>query len=375
MNLASLTNEQLFKELREVEPGTQDEQRICQEAEWRIEKSDQWILEAEQRARDNVRLRKEIEQIREERARALSWREVLSLWHTLYANPRIQFLQHIPRPTVSTRPTGPFSPKKLRHWTDFHHLHKSAFQKVFNQLERPGPGANAFESRSFYQTQARSFLARCGGNYEEGALVNYKSRTVEELVMDVWDQTGNGEIRFKAYEHHPLDDVVESQHDRVCYITPDQGARRGLFVIEYKVVDELSPGVVKEGFHDMEIGEIRQQIKSAKDEGDKWKETTEDAIAAIMTQAFDKMVNSGLSCGYAHGETAFIFLFTSSDSPRTLYYEKVILEQPFPTSSIDPDEELRLTAVGLVAAFTQMAAAVERGIADSSAGQAVDLAD
>lgn len=47
----------------------------------------------------------------------------------------------------------------------------------------------------------------------------------------------------------------------------------------------------------------------------------------------------------------FIFFFICLKNPQILYYEKVILEDPPTTSSIVP----RLTAVGLVAEFAQMA--------------------
>lgn len=67
------------------------------------------------------------------------------------------------------------------------------------------------------------------------------------------------------------------------------------------------------------------------------------------------MVNQGLSYGYVNEGKTFIFLLICPEDPQTLYNERVILEDPSTTSSIVPNEKLRLTAVGLFAWLTQMA--------------------
>ena len=83
---------------------------------------------------------------------------------------------------------------------------------------------------------------------------------------------------------------------------------------------------------------------------------------------FDYMIDLGLSHGYVNSGKTFIFFFIRPEDPQTLFYETVILkdpiEDPSTISSILPfeqlpDEQLRLTAVGLVAGFTQMALSQE----------------
>ena len=144
-------------------------------------------------------------------------------------------------------------------------------------------------------------------------------------------------------------------YDKVCYITVGKDQRRDLLVVEYKAAHKLTPDVVLDGMHNMEIEAIIQRVKLSTDKGEKKKEMAENAIAMVVTQTYDYMIDQGLSYGYVNGGKTFIFLFICPDDPQTLYYEKFILEDLSTTPSIVPDEKLRFTAVGLVAGFTQMA--------------------
>ena len=144
-------------------------------------------------------------------------------------------------------------------------------------------------------------------------------------------------------------------YDKVCYIIIGKSRRRDLLVIEYKAADKLTPALILEGLHDMEIDPIIHRVKLSTDKGERGKEKAEEAIAIVVTQTYDYMIDQGLSYGYVNGGKTFIFLFVRPEDPHTLYYEKLILEDPSSTSSIVPDEKLRLTAIGLVAGFAQIA--------------------
>lgn len=305
-------------------------------------------------------------QHRQDENRGLSWREALSLWHTVHAIPTIS-VRYKPFEAIHFTVTpGRRYPTRLCHWTNFHRLHRSAFKHVSDRLARPG--ADAFGSRNYYKFSACNFMSRCVLD-NRIALIEYQERTVEEFVCDVWMRMGHDRIRFKSREHHPLDDVsdrviqmnagseisippIAQNYDKLCCITTSQGASRDLFVIEYQAASKLTPDVFKEGLHDMELEKIKERIRVPKENS---KDLAEEAIAAVVTQTFDHMVDQGLSYGYLNGGNTFIFLFISPGKPQTLYYEKVILEAASTTSSIDSDDEIRLTAVGLVAGFTQMA--------------------
>lgn len=297
----------------------------------------------------------------------LSWREAFSLWHTAHAISTID-VRCKPFEAIhfTVAPSRRY-PIRLCHWTNFHRLHQSAFKNVSDRLARPG--AEKFGSRSYYRFSA-CIPRRVLDN--RTALIEYQEQTVEEFVFDVWMRMGEDQVIFKSREHHPLEDVSERviqmnagsefwmpeirrDYNKLCCITTSQYARRDLFVIDYQAPGKLTPDVIKEGLHDMELETIKERIrvpkKNAKSEGD----IAEEIIAAVVTQTFDHMVDQGLSYGYLNGGNTFIFLFISPGKPQTLYYEKVILEAVSTTSFIDSDEEIRLTAVGLVVGFTQMA--------------------
>lgn len=311
----------------------------------------------------------QLAQHRQDENRGLSWREALSLWHTVHANPTINFRYKTVEASHFTLATSRRYPTRLCHWTNFHRLHQSAFKHVSNQLARPGAGS--FLSRSYYQISACDFMSRCVLDTKI-ALIEYQERTVEEFVCNVWMRIGDDRIRFESREQHPLNDIsdrvshmnagseitippIGDQYDKLCLITTSQDPSRYLFVVEYQAADKLTPDVVKEGLHDMEIETIKERIKVSKENGKRKEEMAEEAIAAVVTQTFDHMVDQGLSYGYLNGGNTFIFLFISPGKPQTLYYEKVILDAASTTSSNDSDEQVRLTAVGLVAGFIQMA--------------------
>lgn len=85
-------------------------------------------------------------QVAEDKARGLSWPEVLSLWHSAFSNPQIRHRYHTVRASGLTTAINRRHPKRLRLWTNFHGLHRSC---LCNQLAKPE--AEAFESRQFYQ--------------------------------------------------------------------------------------------------------------------------------------------------------------------------------------------------------------------------------
>lgn len=109
----------------------------------------------------------------------------------------------------------------------------------------------------------------------------------------------------------------------------------------------------------MVIAHIKERGKVSTEKSKREEEMAEEAIAVAVTQAFGYIVDQGLSFGYITGGITFIFLYIRRDKPETVYYEKVILQTASTTSFTDINKRLRLTAVGLVAAFIQLALAEE----------------
>ena len=155
---------------------------------------------------------------------------------------------------------------------------------------------------------------------DEVDLIAYEQWTVEELVINAWQRKGGDKIGFKSREDHTLDNVssrlsqintgVEKKmpttpskkqkrfYDKVCYIIIGKDQRWDLLVIEYKAANKLTPDVVLDKMHDMEIEAIIQRVKLSTNKGKKKKEMAENAIAMIVTQTYDYMIDQGLSYGY-----------------------------------------------------------------------------
>lgn len=148
---------------------------------------------------------------------------------------------------------------------------------------------------------------------------------------------------------------AKRQYDKVCCTTTSQGAKCDLIVIEYKAANKLTAYIVEMGLLEMVIETIKERTKFSTEKSKRKEEMAKEAIAVVVTQTFDYMVNQGLFYGYINEGSSFIFLFINPDTPKTLYYEKVILGAASTTSSEGSKEQLRLTAVELVAGFVQMA--------------------
>ncbi|KAI9778921.1 MAG: hypothetical protein M1816_003803 [Peltula sp. TS41687] len=343
-------------------PTFDDLIRRVQAAERATEEAKQRAEEERLRAEDEKRLRRAAE----EKIRPLSVLEALELWHKLYAKPPIH-----PREIGSsqiTNPVGRLYPKQLRRWTEFHQLHRAAFEDLIQAFD--DADGHPLASRQSYEDAASEFMRHVRLRHEPD-LVDYVTRTVEVPAMNLW-------LRKKwtvTFDHRTrvsledlsdrltLADVQEAAgpstpqprrfFDRLVYLTDPDGKKRPIFVIEYKAAHLLTPELISDGLHEMDLQPIIDRHKRATDETKKRRELAEEAVAAVVTQTFDYMIDQGVSYGYATGEEGFILLSIRPDDPNTLFYEYVSTAQ-----AEGPDETIqhRLSAVGLVAGFTGLAA-------------------
>lgn len=209
---------------------------------------------------------------------------------------------------------------------------------------------------------------------DEVALVAYEQRTVEEMVTSAWERIGGDDMGLNSRQGHSVDEVtarlnvmkttpeeiqpteLRRLYDKVCYIT-GKGIKedRDHFVIEYKAADKLTPEIVLEGLHDVELETIRRRIKASTDKVLRRTEVAEEALATVIAQTYDNMIDQGLCYRYATWRKAFVFLFIHPDHPQTLFYEKVFLNETPRETLTDIHHKIRLTSVGLVSSFAQLA--------------------
>lgn len=69
----------------------------------------------------------------------------------------------------------------------------------------------------------------------------------------------------------------------------------------------------------MEIAKIVQCNEVAVEKVRRKQEMAEEALAVVVTQTFDYMVDQGLSYGYANGGNTFVFILYHPDGPQTVY--------------------------------------------------------
>lgn len=144
-------------------------------------------------------------------------------------------------------------------------------------------------------------------------------------------------------------------YNKVCYSIVRKDRYWDILVIEYKSADKLTPAPILERLHDMDIDAIIYWIKIPKNKAKKQREIAKEAIAIVVIQIYNYIIEQGLSYSYINRGKSFLFLFVYLEELETLYYEKFILEDPSTTSSIISDEKLQVTAIRLVAGFAQMA--------------------
>ena len=185
---AQKTEQEVEERAQKAEQEKERAQKAEQKAEKRFQKVKKW---AERRVQEA-----------EEKIRGLPWPEALFLWHTIHANPTIKFRQKTIAAGHFTKPTGCRYPTLLCRWPKFHDLHKKAFEEISYHFAKPE--SSVFYSRKYYESIAKDFMRGCKLD-SEAALVAYKERTVEDLVVNTWWRMGEGQIRFKNREDHSLD--------------------------------------------------------------------------------------------------------------------------------------------------------------------------
>ena len=106
----------------------------------------------------------------------------------------------------------------------------------------------------------------------------------------------------------------------------------------------LSRDLQVAGLHQMDLA--RDVIDQ---EGDTFEFYATRLVAAVVTQMFSYMIDSGVRYGYICTGEAFVFLYISKNDPTIVQYFLCI-----PNQDVRVDDELRLhrTAIRQVLAFT-----------------------
>ena len=170
--------------------------------------------------------------------------------------------------------------------------------------------------------------------------------------------------RKDSTKHNPVmaraPELVLKHTDQMCVYNVAEGQKILCFIIEYKAPHKLTLAHLKEGLRPMNPMKDLMQCPNipSKDQAEaRVAYHSGLLVAAVITQAFSYMVESGLQFGYVCTGEAFVFLNVRPEDPTTVYYHLSIPNIDVGSSTgWSPDStapnRLHLTALGQVLSFT-----------------------
>lgn len=373
----------------------EEERQLREEAERRQKEERQGREEAERRQEETKRRGEE----NERRLQSNSLFPLLDRCHCVLS----QAIQVETKAALTTQgntsdPVNRLYPKRILPWVDFPRLQEEIWEKF--------DSAPAFTTRLQFPSNTQlDYVAESIQNkplYSEGSLRNFERDTVDSFVEKIIDAlirdetlreefSLQGRVIFQdraatetegssleeGLEHIHIDDPPsprrhqatgrsrqrpESQKnarpgrrrnrraDQFCVHVVSGERQVPAYAVEFKAPHKLTLPELVAGLHAMEPA--RDVINQ---EGDTFEFHATHLVAAVITQIFSYMVDSGVQYGYLCTGEAFVFLHIPKD-PTSVYYYLCV-----PNQDVQADDEYRLhrTAVGQVLAFTLQALAAE----------------
>ncbi|KAE8352275.1 metalloprotease m41 ftsh [Aspergillus coremiiformis] len=278
----------------------------------------------------------------------------------------------------TTKPANRLFPSRILPWVDFPDIQEEIWATFDSDpaftAQRPFPS-------NFQLEYVRSIVKRI---YSENSLRDFERYTVDnimEMIVDVLAQHDTLRRRFRlegtvtfedpadpeGLTETSLEEAVEDVHgkapaarparrrnrsaDQFCVYVVAGERRIPTYAVEFKAPHKLTLPELIAGLHEMEPG--RDVINK---EGETFEFHSTHLVAAVITQIFSYMIDSGVQYGYITTGEAFVFLHIPKD-PTTVYY---YLSVPNRDVAADDDYRLHRTAIGQVLAFTLNALAAER---------------
>ena len=372
------------------------DQKIA-ELQRRLEEAERRQKEAEQRHDEEQRLREDAERQREEIEKQLQPNSLFGLLGGChkFLSQAIQVETNATLTTQgdTTNPANRLFPKRIVPWYDFPRLQEKIWDKINSEP--------AFIAQHLFPSNNQLEYVR--GNvinrpiYSEGSLRNFQRDTVDNFVENIigvliqddvlcskFHLEGRVNFEDRANPETPTDSSLEqgieqlhintsfsssrrqltgcgrrraSSHaqgarsvrrrnrraDQFCVHVVADERRRPAYAVEFKAPHKLTVPELVAGLHEMEP--VQDVIDK---EGDTFEFYATHLVAAVITQIFSYMIDSGVQYGYLCTGEAFVFLYIPED-PTLVYYYLCV-----PNQDVELDDEYRLhrTAIGQVLAFT-----------------------
>jgi len=347
--MADPSNQHLLDRLRDAEQRAEEEQRSRRQAEQGAEEEQRSRRQAEQRAgqaeqragQAERRAGQAEERAAQEQARnqPTTFSEYLEACHLYLSKPlTIQTDRSLTTKGSITNPQGKKCPTYLRPWDEFPDVQQPLFDDVYKLLHPPTNAPRLFSSKIALEDLGRRLCRRPLAS--ESDLESYERFAVEDHVAEIISRLidvprarhlfslENG-VLFENHANTLSDDAEEvqrrsqrrTQSDQICVYQKQNEMRKLLLLVEYKPAHKLSVEYLRAGPRPMDLWkEVVQRATIPSDPGEKLNYNADRLVGSAMTQTYSHMLENGLEYSYLTTGEAFVFLQIRKDDPSTLYY-------------------------------------------------------
>ncbi|PYI07075.1 hypothetical protein BO78DRAFT_367384 [Aspergillus sclerotiicarbonarius CBS 121057] len=235
-----------------------------------------------------------------------------------------------------TNPTNRLLPHHVRLWEDFPRLQEEVWEKINSDPSFP------FE-RHFASNHYLTYPLRFGPwTYSSAPLQEFQQDIVDHFVSRIISALRKNEA-LSSKLHLQGRGRRRIHGLEFCVHVVDSERQRPIFAVEFKSPQRLTLADLISGLHEMDIA---RDVFGKEIESFEFRATY--LVAALITQIFSYMVDSGVQYGEIITGGASIFLHIPEDPTTVLYFLSV------PNQDVGMDERYNLhrTAVGQKLAFT-----------------------
>jgi hypothetical protein len=157
---------------------------------------------------------------------------------------------------------------------------------------------------------------------------------------------------------HPSAPSIPLRADQICVYKTIDNRRIPLFIVEYKAPHKLALPHLRSGLREMNLKEEVVDRSTQPDQSDVdavFQYHSDRLVAAVVTQVYSYMVESGLEYSYLTTGEAFVFLKVWPDQSDTVYYHLSDPTAEVAEATRLDEDYLSWTAVSQVLAFCLMA--------------------
>ena len=367
-------------------------------AEQRANQAEQQTKQAEQQTKQAEHQTKRAEQRAnqaEAKTQSATLEELLEhCHHKLFCHFQVETDKSLTTQGDVTNPTGKICPKRLRAWSQFPKLQQEAFDRYYALLHPKDTFDNA--KRIFIDTHS---ISQTGNVHlknkkisSEDDLLLFESFAVADMVRHIVSQiseyeelrsalnldvgasvtfanhanalnAGDVELQVQRPPTTPPPMMTASydhggkltKSDNYC-IYQAQGQHRKLaYAVEMKAPHKVTKEILRTGLHDMELSKDvinRTTIPGANDQASLFKYHAERITAAVLTQTYQYMLDTGCEYSCLVTGEAIVFLWVPDHPPGELFYH---LAEPGHEVGEGQDFQHNRTTIAQILSFLFMA--------------------